>query len=81
MLPDRSILIGQKLVEIPKFKNSNETFWVIFKQCENGFGSLDREKDLSLDHFGFMIRAYFFWVVGLRTFLSSLDDVDSPISF
>ena len=31
MLPDRSILIGQNLVE--NAKNSNETFWVIFKQC------------------------------------------------
>ena len=28
-LPDRSILIGQKLVE----DNSNATFRVIFKQC------------------------------------------------
>ena len=32
-LPDRSVLIGQKLVEIPEFKNSNATFWVIFKHC------------------------------------------------
>ena len=30
MLPDRSILIGQKLVE--NAKNSNATFSVIFKQ-------------------------------------------------
>ena len=27
-------LRGQKLVEMPKLKNSNETFWVIFKQYE-----------------------------------------------
>ena len=33
VLPDRSILIGQKLAETPKFKNSDATFWVIFKQC------------------------------------------------
>ena len=35
-LPDRSILIGQKLVEwnMPKLKNSNGTFWAFFKQCE-----------------------------------------------
>ena len=26
VLPDRSVLIGQKLVEMPKFKNSNATF-------------------------------------------------------
>ena len=35
MLPDKSVLIGQKLAKMPKFKNSNETFWVIFKQCED----------------------------------------------
>ena len=34
MLPDRSILIGQILVENAKLKNSNETFLVIFKHCE-----------------------------------------------
>ena len=33
VLPDRSVLIRQKLVEMPKFKNSNATFWVIFKHC------------------------------------------------
>ena len=33
ILPDRQvILIGQKLVEHGK-KNSNETFWMVFKQC------------------------------------------------
>ena len=32
VLPDRSILIGPKLAE--NAKNSNATFWVIFKQCE-----------------------------------------------
>jgi len=39
VLPDRSVLIGQKLVENAKIeKKSNETFWVIFKQC--GVGEL-----------------------------------------
>ena len=33
VLPDRSILKGQKFVEMPKLQNSNATFWVIFKQC------------------------------------------------
>ena len=33
VLPDMSILIGQKLVEMPKLKHSNATFWVLFKQC------------------------------------------------
>ena len=34
VLPDRQFLIGQKLVENAKSsKNSNATFWVIFKQC------------------------------------------------
>ena len=33
MLPDRSISIGQKLVGNAKLKNSNATFWVIFKHC------------------------------------------------
>jgi len=33
VLPDRSVLIGQKLVEMPKLKNSNATFWMIFKHC------------------------------------------------
>ena len=33
-LPDRSILIEQNLVEMPKLKHSNATFPVIFKQCE-----------------------------------------------
>ena len=35
VLQDRSILKGQKLLEMPKLKNSNETFLVIFKQCED----------------------------------------------
>ena len=35
VLTDRSILIGQKLVENAKTsKFSKETFWAIFKQCE-----------------------------------------------
>ena len=34
VLPDRSDLIGQKLVENTKIKNANGTFWVIFKQCD-----------------------------------------------
>ena len=34
VLPDRSLLIGQKLVEMLKFKNRNATFWVIFKHCD-----------------------------------------------
>ena len=33
VLPDRSIVIGQKLKENAKIQNSNSTFWVIFKQC------------------------------------------------
>ena len=33
ILPDRSLLIGQKLVENVKIENSNATFWVIFKHC------------------------------------------------
>ena len=36
VLPDMSVLIGQKLVENDKIQNSNATFWVIFKQCKNG---------------------------------------------
>ena len=36
VLPDRSILRGQKLVENAKIKKSNATFWVIFKQCVLG---------------------------------------------
>ena len=35
VLPDRSVLIGQKLVENAKINNPNATFWVIFKQCAN----------------------------------------------
>ena len=34
VLPDRSILIGLKLVKMPKLKHSNATFWMIFKRCE-----------------------------------------------
>ena len=33
VLLDRSALIGKKLVENAKFKNSNAKSWVIFKQC------------------------------------------------
>ena len=33
VLPDRSILTGQKLVKMSKLEQ--ETFWVIFKQREN----------------------------------------------
>ena len=32
-LPDRSLLIGQKLAENANIKRLNATFWVIFKQC------------------------------------------------
>ena len=35
VLPDRSVLIGQNRWKIPKFQNSNATFWVIFKQRVN----------------------------------------------
>ena len=35
-LPDMSVLKGQKLVEMPKLKNSNATFWMIFKHCVMG---------------------------------------------
>ena len=38
VLPDRSILIGQNWWKMPKLKNSNETFWVIFKQ----YGGLNK---------------------------------------
>ena len=36
VLPDRSLWIGQKLVENVKLKNSNATFWAIFKHCGVG---------------------------------------------
>ena len=32
VLPDMSLLIGQKLVEMPTLKNQNTPFQVIFKQ-------------------------------------------------
>ena len=31
VFPDRSLEIGQKLVENVKIKNPNATFWMIFK--------------------------------------------------
>ena len=37
VLSDRSSLVGQKLVENPKIKNSTATFWVIFKHCGDEF--------------------------------------------
>ena len=33
VLPDKSILIGQKMVKMSKLKKSNATFLVIFKHC------------------------------------------------
>ena len=33
VLPDRSVLIGQKLVENARIKKSKCDFWVIFKEC------------------------------------------------
>ena len=36
-LPERSILLEQKLVENAKMASSNETFWMIFKQCVSQF--------------------------------------------
>ena len=33
VLPDRSLLIGQKLVKMPNFENSHATFLMIFKHC------------------------------------------------
>ena len=39
VLPDRSILIRQKLVENGKIENLlNATFWVIFKHCAQVLG-------------------------------------------
>ena len=36
VLPDRPVLIGQKLVKKAKIKkNSNATFWALFKQFAN----------------------------------------------
>ena len=35
VLPDKLISIGQNCWKIPMFKNSNETFWVILKQCDS----------------------------------------------
>ena len=35
VLPDKSVLIGQKLVENAKIKNSDGTIWMIFKQCDS----------------------------------------------
>ena len=34
VLPDRSVLIGKNWRKMPKFKNSNATFWGIFNQCD-----------------------------------------------
>ena len=39
VLPDRSILKGQNLVENAKIKNSKAPFWVIFKHCGIGFSN------------------------------------------
>ena len=44
VLPDRSVLIGQNWWKIPKYQNSNATFWVIFKQCERGWNKDKRQK-------------------------------------
>ena len=33
VLPDGTLLIGKIWKKMPKFKNSNATFWVIFKHC------------------------------------------------
>ena len=35
VLPDKSVLIGQKLVDYYKVQKVNEIFWVCFKQCES----------------------------------------------
>ena len=35
VIPNCSILMGQKLVENAKIDNSNETFVAIFQQCAN----------------------------------------------
>ena len=34
VLPDRSILMDKSWWKKPKYKNTNETLWVIFKQCD-----------------------------------------------
>ena len=36
VLPDRSLFI-EKWWKIAELKNSNETFWVIFKQCASSY--------------------------------------------
>ena len=43
MLPDRSILIGQKGWKTPKLKNSNTTFSVIFKHSELNVSILEEK--------------------------------------
>ena len=40
VLPDMSLLIGQKLKENAKIKNLNATLWVIFKQCSGEASSI-----------------------------------------
>ena len=56
VLPDRSLLIGQKLVETAKIQNSNATFCVIFKQCESG-----RESSSSFQPFQISRIAFGWW--------------------
>ena len=47
-LPDRSILIGQKLVENAQIKKFNATFWAIFKQCATVFTVFENFGNLKL---------------------------------
>ena len=51
MLPDRSVLIGQKLVENAKIQNSNPTFWVTFYSFLDGIlRNYDETLDLIFNH-------------------------------
>ena len=65
VLPDRSVLIGQKLVENAKLsKNSNETFWVIFKQCE--FCEARSNGYLTSKYFFGCMRLHDYWMSTLK---------------
>ena len=64
MVPDKPILNGQKLVEMPKIQISNETFSVIFKQYVPTL--------MALFHYSIACEIIYFNVIKMDTYIDNL---------
>ena len=71
VLPDRSVLVGQKLVENAKIKNWNVTFWVIYQtMCRR---RRDRKWEKYLSWASCLSSCVLLWEARFLTFLRLLN--------